>query len=109
MVLVNEILGNIKYFMNGMPITEESMALDLIDSVGPGGNYLMEQHTLDNFRNIRYSTLFERMIRQDWEDAGAKSFQERLSEHTQKAMAHIPAALAPEILEELDRMQARWK
>jgi trimethylamine--corrinoid protein Co-methyltransferase len=107
--LVNEILGNVKHFMNGMPITEDSMALDLIDSVGPGGNYLMEQHTLDNFRNVRYSTLFERMIRQDWEDAGSKSFEDRLSEHTQEAMAHKTTALAPEIVKELDRMQANWK
>ncbi len=109
MVLVNEILGNIKYFMNGLPVTEDSMALDLIDAVGPGGNYLMEQHTLDNFRNVRYSTLFERMIRQEWEAAGSKSFEDRLSEHTQEAMAHKPAALAPEIVKELDRMQAHWK
>jgi len=109
MVLVNEILGNVKRFMNGMPVTKESMAVDLIDAVGPGGNYLMEQHTLDNFRKVRYSSLFERMIRQEWEAAGSKTFEERLSEHTQEAMAHKPTELAPEIVKELDRMQASWK
>ena len=109
MVLVNEVLGNVKAFMNGMPVTEDSMALDLIHKVGPGGNYLMEQHTLDNFKQVRYSTLFERMVRQDWEAGGSKTFEERLKEHTVEAMAHEPAALAPEIVKELDRMQATWK
>ncbi|MCG6910674.1 MAG: trimethylamine methyltransferase family protein [Deltaproteobacteria bacterium] len=109
MVLVNEIVGNIKYFMNGMPVTEDSMALDTIASVGPGGNYLMEQHTLDNFRQVRYSTLFERMIRQEWEAGGSKTFEDRLREHTEAAMAHKPAPLPEDVVKELDSMQKNWK
>ena len=109
MVLVNEILGNVKHFMNGMPVTEDSMALDLIDEIGPGGNYLNAQHTLDNFRQVRYSTLFERLIRQEWEAAGSQTFEERLRERTEEAMAHKPAALPSDVVKELDRMQASWK
>lgn len=109
MVLVNEILGNVKQFMNGMPVTDDSMALDLIDAVGPGGDYLQEKHTLDNFRKVRYSSLFDRTIIQKWEDSGSKTFEDRLREHTQKAMAHKPAPLPDEVIKEMDAMQKHWK
>jgi trimethylamine---corrinoid protein Co-methyltransferase len=109
MVLVNEILGNVKQYMNGMAVTDETLALDLMDKVGPGGNYLQEQHTYDNFKKVRYSTLFERMMRQEWEAGGSKTFEDRLREYTEEAMAHKPAPLPPEVIKEFDAMQKNWK
>ena len=55
MVLVNEILHNVKQYMGGIPVNEDSLAIDVIERVGPGGHYLQDQHTLDNFRNIEVS------------------------------------------------------
>jgi trimethylamine--corrinoid protein Co-methyltransferase len=109
MVLVNDIVESVKHFMQGIPITEETLALDLIDKVGPGGNYLQEKHTLKHFRNVRYSDLFERMVYDTWKNAGAKKFAQRLQELTLEKMKHRPEPLSEEIVKELDRMQANWK
>ena len=109
MVLVNEILHNVNQFMKGLPVTEETLALDVIDRVGPGGHYLQDDHTLDHFKDVRYSKLFERMVYDQWKEAGAKRFEDRLRELTREAMEHEPAPLAPEVIKELDKMQKNWK
>ena len=109
MVFVNEMLYNVQQLMNGIPVTGETLAVDIIDEVGPGGHYLQHKHTLNHFRNVRYSNLFERMIHGQWEKAGGKRFEERLRDATKQAMEHEPNPLPPEVVKELDSMQAHWK
>ena len=109
MVMVNEILYMVNQFMKGIEVSEETVVLDLIDKVGPGGNYLQEEHTLENFRDIWYSDLFDRSIYNKWREGGSKRFNDRLREKTLKAMKHQTDLLAPEIIEELDKMQRHWK
>ena len=109
MVLVNEILHNVNQYMKGLPVTEETLAIDLIDQVGPGGHYLQEDHTMKHFREVRYSKLFDRTVYDQWKEKGGKRFEERLRGLTQEAMAHQPAPLSEDVIQELDRMQAHWK
>jgi trimethylamine--corrinoid protein Co-methyltransferase len=109
MVLVNEILHMVNQFMGGIPLNDESIALELIDKIGPGGHYLLEKHTLEHFRNVWYSDLFDRTIYDQWQAQGAKQFQERLHEQTQKAMEHQPAPLSDDVVQELARMENHWE
>jgi trimethylamine--corrinoid protein Co-methyltransferase len=109
MVLVNDIVMSVKHYMEGIPVTQETLALDIIDKVGPGGHYLQEKHTMDHFRKIRYSDLFERQIREKWQANGAKKLEQRLRELTLEKMKHRPAPLSDDIIKELDRMQSAWK
>jgi trimethylamine--corrinoid protein Co-methyltransferase len=109
MVLVNEILHNVNQYMKGVPVTEETLAIDLIDRVGPGAHYLQEAHTMEHFREVRYSKLFDRSVYYQWKEMGAKRFEERLRDLTHEAMQHQPAPLDEHVLKELDRMQAHWK
>ncbi len=109
MVLVNDIVESVKCYMEGIPVTRETLALDLIDKVGPGGHYLQEKHTMDNFRRIKYSNLFERMVNAKWIEAGSKRLEQRLKELTLEKMKHRPAPLADDVIKELDGMQASWK
>ena len=45
-VMSNEIIGWVKRMIRGFEITPELMGLDVIRSVGPGGDFLAEEHTL---------------------------------------------------------------
>ena len=63
---------------------------------------------MEHFREVRYSRLFERSGYDQWKEMGAKRFEERLRDLTREAMEHQPAALAPEVIKELDRMQTHW-
>jgi trimethylamine--corrinoid protein Co-methyltransferase len=108
MVLVNEILHMVNQYMGGIPVDDESLALDLMDRVGPGGHFLLEEHTLKHFRNVWYSDLFDRSIHDQWQAQGAKQIEERLREQTQLAMDHKPAPLPDDVVQELARMEKQW-
>jgi trimethylamine--corrinoid protein Co-methyltransferase len=108
-VLVNEVLHMVNQFMRGVPVDDESLALDVIDKVGPGGHYLYEEHTLQHFRDVWYSHLFDRSIHARWLEQGSKGFEERLREQTEAAMRHQPKPLDREVIREMDTMAARWK
>lgn len=43
----NEVINYLKALMGGAEISSETLLLDEIDSVGPGGNFLMEESTAD--------------------------------------------------------------
>ncbi len=109
LVLVNDILCMVNQYMQGLPISDETLAVEVIDKVGPGGHYLNEDHTLKHFRDVWYSRIFDRTIYAQWLERGSKTFEDRLREATRKAMGHKPAALPPEVLKEIERMAKRWR
>ena len=108
MVLVNEVIEKVNRYMNGMRVDEERLALDVIDKVGPGGHFLMEPHTMNHFREVWYSKLFDRTTTAAWRAAGSKQFHERLKEHTLKIMEHEPEPLPEETAKELEKMAKKW-
>ena len=52
LVFSNEVIGYLKHLVSGVEITDETLAEDVIDAVGPGGTYLMEKHTMDHVRDF---------------------------------------------------------
>ena len=61
LVLCDEIIGLVKSFTAGFEISQETLALDLIDRVGPAGHFMDTDHTLEHFRSaVWYPTLFDR-------------------------------------------------
>jgi trimethylamine--corrinoid protein Co-methyltransferase len=109
MVLVNEILYMVNQFMGGIPVNDETLALEVIDKIGPGGHYLYEDHTMDHFKNVWYSDLFDRSIHQIWLEQGANRFEQRLRAKTETLMQHHPVSLPEDVLKEMDRMAQHWE
>jgi len=109
MVLVNEILHMVDRFVPGMPVNEETLALDVIDHVGPGGHYLEEEHTYSHFKDVWYSDLFDRTVLDEWRAQGERHFAERLREKTREVMDHQPAPLPEEVLAEMGEMAKHWE
>jgi len=107
-VLVNEVLNMVSHFMRGLPINADSLALNVIDTVGPGGHYLEAEHTMRHFRDVWYSTLFDRQTYDRWMDQGGKDMGCRLREHTLSLMTHEPTLPSDEVLKELDKMSRHW-
>lgn len=99
-VIDNEILGMAMRAVHGIEVNDETLALDVIDQVGPGGHYLLEDHTLDNIRSEFYfpSGVFDRQGRDDWQNDGALSAWERAKEITREILSkHQPKPIDPEI------------
>ena len=103
MVLVNEILYMVKQFGRGIPVNDETLALDLMDKIGPGGNYLSDDHTLRHYKDNWYSNLFDRSIYANWVERGGKHFDERLRNKTTKLMKHQPKPLPEDVAASLRR------
>jgi trimethylamine--corrinoid protein Co-methyltransferase len=109
MVLVNEVLHMIGQYTRGLDVSEEALALDVIDAVGPGSHYLMLDHTMRHFREAWYSDLFDRNGFHHWSETGARDLRMRVQERTLALMAHpFAAALDPDTQKALDEMSSRW-
>jgi trimethylamine--corrinoid protein Co-methyltransferase len=81
LVMGNEVIGMAKRFIRGIEVTRETLARDVIAQVGPGGHYLMEDHTYDHFRDQLWApSLLARQNYDDWQQAGAKDMSQRLRE-----------------------------
>jgi trimethylamine--corrinoid protein Co-methyltransferase len=109
MVLVSEILEMIKHYMRGIPINDDTLALEIIHKVGPGGHFIAEKHTVDHHREVWYSNLFDRSLYDTWLERGGRRFQERLIEQTQATMDHQPELLPEDKQKELEKMATYWK
>jgi len=77
LVLCDEGAGMAKFLTRGVDISTDTLALDIIEKVGPGGHFLTEQHTMDHFRShMHFTRIFNRNSYDNWQAAGAKTFGE---------------------------------
>jgi trimethylamine--corrinoid protein Co-methyltransferase len=53
-----EMVKLLHQFLKGIDVTKETLAVDVIRSVGIGGNFLSEKHTVDNFRKVMWFPQF---------------------------------------------------
>ncbi|MEE9561559.1 MAG: trimethylamine methyltransferase family protein, partial [Thermoanaerobaculia bacterium] len=73
-VACDEIVSFVRRLMAGIEITPETLALEVIDEVGPGGDFLGTAHTLRHFRNVWSPQLFDRHNHAGWIEAGRPDF-----------------------------------
>jgi trimethylamine--corrinoid protein Co-methyltransferase len=77
----DDLIGYAKRFVNGIEVNDETLALDVIDKVGPGGNFLTEKHTLKYFKTETwYPDLFKRTIYENWVSDGKKTLTQRTND-----------------------------
>ena len=81
MVASNEIIDMVKRIMRGIPVDDDTKALDVMDEVGPGGHYLDHDHTYTRFKEeIWRPQLIDRQNWENWEAAGSKAYRDRVRE-----------------------------
>ncbi len=81
LVIDNDIFKMIRKVMQGMPVDDENLAVDIIKSVGPRGDFLMQEHTMKYMRTLPSApNLIDRNNRENWLAAGGKRLAERAAE-----------------------------
>lgn len=109
LVAGQEILNLVKQFTRGIDVSPETLALDLIDKIGPSGTFLMDPHTMQNFRNVIYPELFQRIKGLAPGEEPADTFDERLRTKTLELMEAPPVnPISEEIAAELEHRQNSW-
>ena len=73
LLIDEEIVKMIRRVLQGIAVTPDTIALDVIRKVGPAGNYLGEKHTRQFMRQeLSTTTLINRKMRENWENNGSK-------------------------------------
>ncbi len=109
LLLCNEAVGAVKHLLQGINVSDEHLALDLIEKIGPGGHFLAEEHTMKHFRNEMY---FPRTLNRKnfdaWKMDGAKTFGQAANERVKELLKeHKPASLPPEVEKQIKAIPAR--
>jgi trimethylamine--corrinoid protein Co-methyltransferase len=101
-VFTAELISMMRRFMAGVRLDAESLALEVIHQVGPGGDFLTADHTLQHFRALWQPALMSRQRMDDWVREGGRRLGERLREKTVAILdAHQPEPLPDGVREEI--------
>jgi len=106
MVIDNDLIGMVTRILEGIEVTDETLAVDVIGKVGPGGYFLTQKHTREFFRKEFYfPALSDRTSYESWMKRGGKELgQVALERARQLLKEHQPQPLEKEVRLELRRM-----
>jgi trimethylamine--corrinoid protein Co-methyltransferase len=108
LVTSDEVIGIVKRFMQGIEVNEETLALDTINKVGPGGHFLGEDHTYRHFREHWYPGLLDRGNYQSWVANGKTTLAQRVNQRVREILeTHSPEPLPEEARRELTKIIGR--
>ena len=103
--LDEEVIGWVKRVLEGFAVDEERLALDLISSQGPGGQFTQEDHTLRFFRREMWiPTLSDRAATVAWMQDGRLSTRERARQLIREKLQDYEPLAQPKDM--ADRLQA---
>lgn len=108
LVLGNETAGMVKQVLKGIEISPLTKAIELIKSVGPGGHFLTEDHTLKHFRtHLSFSELMNRYNYDRWKETGAGDFGQRANSKVREILeTHEVESLPPDIIKKVQAITA---
>ncbi len=108
LVMADEIIGMVKRIMRGIELNDETLALDVIDKAGPGGEFITSKHTYRHFKTQTwFPTLMNRMRYSEWKMMAAEgsSMGDRIKEKTCQILEEHKAPTLPEnICQKIDKI-----
>ena len=106
-VIDDEIFKAAFRLIQGIPVTEETMAVDQIKNVGPGGQFLDQEYTLRNYRQHQWQPRMT--VRMEWTEfqrlQGGRDMRQRANYEARRILeTHHPNPLDELLAVELDRL-----
>ena len=104
-VICDELVHMIKRILEGINITDDTLAVDVIREVGHKGDFLQTDHTVNYFRKEMYfPTLFRRQTIEQWINAGSKMGHQVAHDKVLQILEKAgPVELPPGVDAELER------
>lgn len=103
LLIDHEIAGMVKRAVQGITVSDETMAVDLIKKVGAGKDFLAQKHTRQ-FMGPEQSKpkLIDRRMRGNWQSKGGKDLAEAAREQAMQLLkTHQPPPLPAGVAEKL--------
>jgi len=106
LVMQHEAMAYVERIMRGFELSDETFALDVIRSVGPGGTFLAEPHTVQHFRQeLWFPQLLDREYWSNWVEQGAAKMHDRCIAMKDKILReHTPEPLDEDTAREVDKI-----
>ena len=102
LVMDNEFAGMIKHVLQGIPVNDETLAVDVIHSVGPFKDFLGTKHTLKHMRSQSQPELIDRRRRPKWEELGGTDIYQRACQKARQILeTHQPDPLPDSVTAEI--------
>jgi trimethylamine--corrinoid protein Co-methyltransferase len=106
MMLDCEIFSIVQKTLQGIVVDDETLALETIAAVGPGGNFLTQKHTLKHMREIFLPQFLDRRTYSEWEQKGDGPAEWALEKARRTLATHQPDPLDGAISAEMGRIIA---
>jgi trimethylamine--corrinoid protein Co-methyltransferase len=106
MMLDCEIFAIIHKMMQGIEVNEETLALETIAAVGPGGNFLTQKHTRQHMRDLFLPQFMDRRPYNEWESKKDDARDWALAKARKILTEHQPEPLDPKISAEMAKIIA---
>jgi trimethylamine--corrinoid protein Co-methyltransferase len=108
LVICDELISWLRTSLSELEITDETLALDLIDEVGPDGHFTDTDHTLAHFRGRWYPVLIERYDYQSWLATGGEDLGQRAAARVNEILdEHQPEPLSSAVQKRLRNVVQR--
>jgi trimethylamine--corrinoid protein Co-methyltransferase len=104
MTVLDEQIGYVKAYLGGVTLDEESLAIDEIAAVGPGGTHLTRKYTRRHVRDFHAPQLISHDTYEGWVAAGGPSLLSRAAERTRELRAERTHQLGTDVLCQLDKL-----
>jgi trimethylamine--corrinoid protein Co-methyltransferase len=91
----NEFARMIKHVVKGIPVTDETLAVDTIREIGPFKDFLSHDSTLKHMKTVQSRPiLIDRRMREDWVKSGETTITRRAEEDARQILkTHKPEPL----------------
>jgi len=101
LVVADEVIRDVRFVMGGVEVSERTLAREAIHRAKPGGGFLADDHTLDNWRWAQWRpALIDRMRYDRWVTAGSKDMTTRANERARAILTKHEVSPLPEEAEE---------
>ena len=104
-VIDNEIAGMVHRILTGVKVSDDTLGFDVIQKVGPGGNYVMEDHTIEHMMDeFFYPKLSVRCNFDIWEEQGRPDMLSRAKDMVHKILEESKKSLLdPDLIVEVEK------
>jgi trimethylamine--corrinoid protein Co-methyltransferase len=99
-----EIFRIVQKTLAGICVDEETLALDVIHNVGPGGNFLTQKHTRRHMRDVWVPEFLDRRPYETWLEKGDGAREWARAKALQILEMHQTAGLDPRLSAEFQRI-----
>jgi trimethylamine--corrinoid protein Co-methyltransferase len=103
LLIDNEIIGMCERVLKGIEVNSDTLAVDMLEKVGPGGDLLGQEHTLMHMMNEFYETkLTDRTLYDEWASSGRQDMKKRARKKLDDLMAeHKPSYISDDMIKEI--------